>query len=114
MDKQFQQYALYEQMLICRTDNPEEQTRILNKIGPNIPVSVKAAMGSFHGTDFEKDEVVRVKSDCELLPYLIQPDSLVTLKTCLRFVMPEEIHFLVENAEGKECILNMKEVEHID
>jgi len=114
VDKQFQKYALYEQMLLCRTDNPEEQNRILMKLTPVIPDEVKGQIGLFNGSGYEESEVVRVNSPCEILPVLIQNGSLVTLKTCLRYVDPGEIHFIVENAEGQECILNSKEVEHID
>ena len=108
------QISLYEQARLCRFNDPEVAVRVVKDLTPFIPDDIIESIGSFDGTGYSQSEVVKVKSTCDLLPFLIEPDSLVTLKACLRYVNEGDIHFLVENAEGTECLLNAKEVQPID
>lgn len=106
-------YALYEQAVLCRISDQRWVADTKQRVEPIIPLEIKQSIGSFDGTGYEPSEVVRVKSTCDILSELIQPDSLVTLKSCLRWIVPGEYFFLVENAEGKECLLKLEEIEPV-
>lgn len=104
-----EQIALYEQVSLCRFDDEEAAMQIKADLEPLIPDEIKEQIGSFEGSPYEYLDVVQVKT-IDVLPELIQAKSLVTLKACLRHMDRSRLWFVVENAEGKECLLSELEV----
>ena len=107
-----EQIALYEQVSLCRFDDEEAAMQIKADLQKIVPLEIQEQVGSFEDSGYEYLEVVQVK-DIDVLPEMIQSRSLVTLKACLRHMDLSRLWFVVENADGKECLLSQFEVEPV-
>lgn len=97
--------SLYEQVLYCRFDNQQWADLVREMIEPQIPQYLRMEMKGCCESH-EQGQVVKVTSTGYESYSGIQTGSLVTIKSCLRWTSPGLHLLLVENAEGREHIIN--------